>query len=159
MNFKNILEIAMEDYGVGVRKFEEILIENGITDINFRRISDYKNGNHTPTYDRAKQMLNVLEYDISEEELLDALKENRENIKEQEEYLNSESKEIRRTIRIKLKRLIPGVEPEEAERFLTERIEELFGEGNQISNYIQSLISKDLRQYVIDKEDVSIDEN
>ena len=104
-------------------------------------------------------MLNILEYDISEEELLEALRENRENIKEQEEYLNSESKEIRRTIRIKLKRLIPGVEPEEAERFLTERIEELFGEGNQISNYIQSLISKDLRQYVIDKEDVSIDEN
>ena len=155
MKFSDILDAAMRDYGVGVRNFAEVLEEQGITDINFRRISDYRNGNHTPTYDRAKLMLRALEYEISEEELLDALRENREEIKNQESYLNSESKEVRRTIRIKLKRLIPNIEPEEAERFLQNRIEELFGDSSRISDYIQSLIAKDLQQYVIDREDIN----
>ena len=154
MNFTDILTIAMQDYGVGVKKLEELLVDAGITDINFRRISDYKNGLHTPSYDKAKKILSILEYDISEQELLDALNENKESIKDQKKYLSSESKEIRRTIRIKLKRLIPGVEPEEAERYLLTRIEELFGNNKEISNYIQSLIAKDLQQYIIDKEDV-----
>lgn len=154
MKFSDILDAAMKDYGVGVRKFEEVLEEQGITDINFRRISDYKNGNHTPTYDRAKLMLQTLEYDISEEELLEALKENREEIKSQESYLSSEAKEVRRTIRIKLKRLIPDTEPEEVERFLQNRIEELYGDSTRISDYIQSLIAKDLQQYIIDREDL-----
>ena len=159
MTFRDILQAAMDDYGVGVRKLEELLIDAGITDINFRRISDYKNGNYTPSYVKAKQMLNVLDYEISEEELMDALQENRESIKDQEEYLNSESKEIRTTIRIKLKRLIPDTGPEEAERYLQERITELYGDETKLSNYVQSLIAKDLQQYVIDKEDIYNDEN
>lgn len=159
MKFSDILDTAMTDYGVGVRKFEEILNENGIYDIDFRRISDYRRGTHSPSYDRAKILLENLEYDISEKELLNSLKENREDIKNQDIYLNSDAKEIRRTIRIKLKRLLPDKEPEEIERILLERIGLLFDDEKQISNYIQSLIAKDLQEYIVDKGDVKNDQN
>lgn len=154
MNFKDILTVVMEDYGIGIRKLEEILVDQGITDINFRRISEYKSGKFTPSYEKAKILLNALDYSISEEELLESLKENRESIKFEEEYIMTEQKEIRRTIRIKLKNIMPDEEPEVAERYLKERIASIFGDEKNLSNYIQSLIAKDLQQYIIDKEDI-----
>jgi len=151
--FSGILTQAMQAYGVGCRRFEEILKSNDIYDISYKRISEYSNGIHTPSFERAKTMLIVLEYPIEDEALTEALTINREQIKEESRYVNTGNKEIRRTIRIKLKRLLPGKSEEEVERFLWQRIEDLCGDEKQLSNYIQGLIAKDLQEYILSGEE------
>jgi len=157
--FSGILQVAMDSYGVGCRRFQTILESRGINDITYKRISDYSNGVHTPSFEKARVMLNVLEYPIEDEELIQSLKLNKELIKEEAEYMTSGSKEVRRTIRIKLKRLLPGQTPEETERFLWQRISDLCGDEKQLSLYIQGLISKDLQEYIVSKEEFRGDEN
>lgn len=151
--FSGILTQAMQAYGVGCRRFEEILSSKGITDISFKRISDYSNGIHTPSFERAKTLLTALDYPISDQALMDALTLNRELIKEETEYVNVGNKEIRRTIRIKLKRLLPGKTEEETERFLWQRISDLCGDEKQLSLYVQGLIAKDLQEYILSGEE------
>ena len=151
--FSGILTEAMQSSGVGGRKLEAILKENGIDDISYKRISDYANGIHTPSFEKARDMLRVLEYSIDDESLLEALKQNREIIKQESDYVLSGSKEIRRTVRIKLKKLLPEKEPEQTEQYLWNRIADLYGDEKQISLYIQELISKDLKEYILARED------
>ena len=122
-----ILSEAMASYGVGCKRFEEILQDHGIEDISYKRISDYCNGLYTPSYEKARVMLETLEYPISDDELTEAIQLNRELIKAESEYVAADSKEIRRTIRIKLKRLLPEMTPEETERYLSQRVADLCG--------------------------------
>lgn len=150
----DVLSGTMEDAGIGVKKLEDILIDKGIYDINFRSISDYKNGIHTPSYAKAKILLDALDYKVSEDELLAMLKQNKDDIKTNNSYIYSDNIELRRTIRIKLKRLLPGVEPEVAERYLTDRIQSIYGDKTRLSSYINNLISKDLKQYILEEDDV-----
>ena len=65
--FHEILYSALEEDGLSDREFEKILIENGVDNIGYRRISEYKNGATTPPYSKAKtiidnQLLFVLYY-------------------------------------------------------------------------------------------------
>lgn len=155
--FSGILAEAMEAYGVGPKRMEGLLLDRGIDDISFKRISEYANGVHTPTFERARLLLQALDFSIDDEALLEALRLNRLLIREEAEYMSDRSREIRRTVRIKLHPLLPGHTAEEAERFLWSRIEELCGE-HQLSLYLQNLISKDLREYIISREEISHDE-
>ena len=157
--FSGILSEAMEAYGVGPRRMEGLLQDQGITDISFKRISEYANGLHTPSFERARVLLRVLEFTIDDEALLEALRLNREMIREEAAYMSDRSREIRRTVRIKLKPLLPGRTAEEAERFLWSRIEELCDGERKLSLYIQNLISKDLREYIISREEIFQDED
>lgn len=154
MNFMNVLSGTMDDAGVGVKKLEDILVDKGVYNINFRSISDYKNGVHTPSYSKAKALLDALDYKVTEDELLSMLEQNKKDIKENNDYLYSDNVELRRTIRIKLKRLLPGVEPEVAERYLKDRIQSIYGDETRLSIYIQNLISKDLKQYILEEDDI-----
>ena len=157
--FSVILTQAMQAYGVGCRKFDEILVESGITDISYKRISDYSNGIHTPSFERAKALLSALEYPIDDKTLMNALKLNREMIKDEADYVSVGSKEVRRTIRIKLKRLLPDKTEEETERFLWQRITDLCGDEKQLSLYVQGLIAKDLQEYILSGEEFTEDGN
>lgn len=150
----DVLSGTMEDAGIGVKKLEDILADRGIYNINFRSISDYKNGIHTPSYDKAKALLDALDYKVTEDELLEMLKQNKKEIKDNNEYVHSDNAELRRTVRIKLKRLLPGADPEVAERYLLERIQSICGDKKRLSAYIQNLISKDLKQYILEEDDI-----
>jgi len=157
-SFSGILSTAMDRYGVGGTRFAEILKDKDPTlTISHKRISDYLNGKHTPSFERAQLMLKVLEYPISDEELKDALIENRRIIKEETDYTPSEDKELVRTIRFKLKRIVPDVEPEQAERILWERIQSLYDGKNNISAYVQSLVTKDIAEFIVSKEEANKD--
>lgn len=157
--FSGLLAEAMEAYGVGPKRLEGLLQDRGITDISFKRISEYANGLHTPSFERARVLLQALEFSIDDEALLEALRLNRELIREETEYMSDRSREIRRTVRIKLKPLLPGRTAEESERFLWSRIEELCDGERKLSLYIQNLIAKDLREYIISREEIIHDEN
>lgn len=150
--FSGILAEAMDAYGVGPKRLEDFLVQEGITEISFKRISEYANGLHTPSFERARTLLRVLEYPIEDDDLLEALRLNRELIQSEKEYTSDRSREIRRTIRIKLQPLLPNYTAEQIERFLWNRIEELYGE-KQLSQYLQALVAKDLKEYIIDVEE------
>ena len=158
-SYSAILHEAMESFGVGCRAFEELLIKKGYDDISYKRISEYMNGLHTPTFEKAKIMLSVLDFDIEDGELMEALKINRQAIKEESKYLLSDSREIRRTVRIPLGKLIPDKGAEEAETILKQRIEDLYGDERQISLYLKSLVSKDLQEFILTKEEKETDED
>jgi len=152
--FSGILQQAMQSYGVGGRKLEKILKDNGIDDISYKRISDYSNGIHTPNFERAKALLTVLEYSIDDDTLLEALRLNREIIKNESEYILSGSKEVRRTVRVKYKNLLSDKEPEQTEQYLWNRIVDLYGDEKQFSTYVQDLIAKDLKEYILEKGEI-----
>ena len=156
--FAGILSFAMDEYKVGCYQFSKILKERGIDGISFQSIADYVNGNHTPSFDRAKILLHELEYPIEDDELSFALAKNRNLIKNEAEYLSADRKEVKRTIRIKLKTLYPEYQAEETERLLYSRIAELYGDETRLSQYVQGLIAKDLREYILSKEDVKQNE-
>ena len=150
--FSSILTYAMDQYMVGGTRLSEILKDRGL-DISKKRISDYMNSVRTPSFEKARAMLNVLEYPISDEQLIDALDKNRKFIKE-EAYFVSDSRETIKSVRLKFKNILPELYPEETSTLLDERIEMLFGDKKAFSSYIQKLIGKDLREYILTKEEV-----
>ena len=155
--FSVILADAMVINNIGATRLEGLLRDRGVENITYKRISEYANGLHTPSFEKARALMQTLEYDISDDELMETLRLNREKINEEKESIYDYSREIRRTIRIRLRPLLPGHTAEETERFLWNRINELCGE-HQISLYIQNLIKKDLQEYIISREEITQDE-
>ena len=43
-------------------------------------------------------------------------------------------------------------------RILEERIEDMFGDANKLSDYVKHLITKDLREFVLEKKDIEEEE-
>lgn len=155
-SFAALLRDAMERAGVGGRRLEDLLHDAGIHNISDKRISEYCNALHTPSYEKARQLLDVLDYPLSDQELLESLRRNRELIREGSAMGGSydPNRELHTTIRIKLRKLVPGQSAEENERYLHERVLELFGREKSLSDYIQWLIAKDLSESVISREDI-----
>lgn len=156
--FDELLSSAMNDAGLGCMSFEELLKEKGVI-ISFKTISAYMRGIRLPYYERAKIMLNALEVPMEEEELIELLKRSRERIKKEKSYFKEEETEIRKTItiRIKTKNISPEIPAYQGMRLLEDRIRDLFGDENKLSDYVKMLIMKDLREFILEKKDIEKD--
>lgn len=154
--FDEILSLAMTDAGLGCMSFEEILKEKGI-EVSFKTISAYMRGARVPSYERAKALLDILGVPIKEEELIELLERSREKVKQQKKYFTEEETEIRRTItiRIKPKNISPELSAYQGMRVLEDRIRDLFGDENKFSDYVKMLIVKDLREFILEKKDIT----
>lgn len=162
-SFSGILSAAMDASEIGPVNFSAILADKDPTySIDVRRIREYINGSHTPPFDKAKFMLQTLDYDISDEDLRKALQINKMLVKERSEYKPFSDKEILCSVRIKFKNIFGKdytdgkLLPEEAERKFWDRVNSLSDGTNSLSKYIQALVTKDIREYLIDKEDVDL---
>lgn len=158
MFFDEVLTIAMNDMGIGCVNLEEILEEKN-SKISYKTISAYMRGMRLPSYERAKILFAHLQIEIQEDELIDLLNRSRERIKNQKNYFKEEATEIRRTItiRIKPKNISPGLSAYQGMRVLEERIKDMFGDETKLSDYVKHLITKDLKEFVLEKNDI-IDE-
>ena len=152
--FHEILYSALEEDGLSDREFEKILIENGVDNIGYIRISEYKNGATTPPYSKAKTIIDTLGVEMSEEELVESLKMNKEYVREMNSYSQKKFTAYRVSIRMKLQDILPDKEPEQVQFLLDDRIQSLYGSSGKFSSYVKDLIAKDLKQYVIDQEDI-----
>lgn len=152
--FGAILGMAMQEAGFeSYRSFEHYIQEQGITDITYRRLSEYCNGIYTPPMEKARLLLDVLDYSISDQELISCLKANREYSKlRPRNYRKKEDKEIRIFARLKLSKLMPHQLPDRTALLLSERIEDLCGAPNAYTEYVQALIAKDLSEYILNKD-------
>lgn len=154
LRFSLLLKAAMDDYGVGPTKLEELLRENNIDNISFKRISEYLRAISTPSFEKARVMMEVLEFPMDDQSLLESLKINRELIKEEkEEQALLQNSGYGRTlnVHIRLRNLIPGQTTIDNERRVIERVNELYG-THDIVKYVEKLISLDLQQSVLKGE-------
>lgn len=153
--FSEVLKEAMEYTGNDNKSLERLLKKNGINNIDFRRISEYMNGQFTPPYAKAKNIMDVLEYSMSEKELVDSLEANKAYIKGLNAYKNDKNPEYRISLRLKLRKILPKKEPEYVQFMLEKRIIELYGQEGKLSIYIHDLIATDLRRYILEREDIN----
>lgn len=133
------------------------LEEKGYPVIDKRRISEYINGTATPTFEKARMLLNALEFEMSDEDILYSLKVNQKYNRIIKQNCNCE-KELRCSLRIKISKLLPDKNPYETQRYLHDRMKDLFGNENSYTEYITSLIKKDLQEFIISKEESNIPE-
>ncbi len=155
--FGAILQKAMYEYGTlkSYRDFQNLLLSKDI-DINEKRIAEYSRGEYTPPLEKARAMLNCLEYEISEEELLDSLRANRAYSKTRVKgYRVKGDREISINTRVKMSTLLPEVDPDRTILLLQNRIFTLFGGSGNYSDYVRALISKDLKELILDEDTIT----
>jgi len=154
LRFSLLLKNAMDDYGVGSTKLAEILQERGIDNITNKRISEYVRAVSTPSLEKAKLIMDALEFPIEDEILNGSLKLNRELIKEEREeqsFLEISGYGRTLNVHIRLRNLIPGQDALDNERRVMDRVNELYGK-HDVVKYVEKLISADLQQSILKGE-------
>lgn len=150
--FSLLLKKAMEEYGVGSTKLAEILKEQGVNNISNKRISEYTRAVSTPSLEKAKVIMSVLEYPIDEEDLKESLALNRELIRDEhmQDTIALESNNYARAlvVRVRLRNITPGQPTIDTERRVMDRARDLFG-TQDIARYVEKLISKDLQEDIL----------
>lgn len=144
--FSEILKTEITDQGIQLSEVCSLINDDTIT---AKRLSEYQNGFHSPPFEKARKILDALGYEMSEDDLKESLKENREICRQNKEYSSDRYKVI--SLRIRFTKLLPGKQPEEVERLLRNRIFDLYGDETRISNYLHDLISKDLDEFILEE--------
>lgn len=147
--FSEIIKTELYAQEMKLTTLSARLMERGF-DISSKRLSEYQNGMVNPSFEKAQVILNELGFSYTPDEILESLKLNEEVCKTNKSYTADMYKFI--SVRLLLKKLMPQMEPEETERILNDRIIDLYGDKSRISNYIHDLISKDLNEFILEKE-------
>ena len=157
-----MLSNAMEEQGFSYKRLEDQLLINGVTTITRKRIGEYCNSQHTPSFEKARSIFRALDYDISDEEIIESLRQNRYVIASGNAVSGTNEnfgrRELRTTIRLKLWKVAPSQTTEATEQDIKKRIRELFGDERHMGDYVQWLIAKDLREAIISKEEIETED-
>lgn len=152
--FSEILDAHMTAGGFNVRSFTKFLNEKGIN-VSPQRVSDYRNCSATPSYERARQILDALEYSMSEKDLIDSLKQNKDIYKSYE-YKREDF--LKASVSLKLKAIFPDKDVMETKRIVLDRIKELYGENGSFNTYLTDLVINDLHHSTLDKRKDNYDD-
>lgn len=147
--FSEIIKTEIYSQGITLTTLSNNLAERGF-DISMKRLSEYQNGLVTPTFEKAQAILDELGFSFTSEEIIESLRLNKEVCKVNKAYTADLYKLV--SVRVLLRKLIPNLEPEQIETILNDRIINLYGDKTKISNYIHDLISKDLNEFILEKE-------
>lgn len=147
--FSEIIKIEIYSQGIKLKDLSSNLKKKGY-DITSKRLSEYQNGMVNPSFQKAQAILEELGFSYEPEEIVESLKLNEDICKNNKSYIADTYKFI--SVRLLLKKLIPRLEPEQIESILNDRITDLYGDKTKISNYIHDLISKDLNEFILEKE-------
>lgn len=155
--FSSLLTALMGELGIqSYTDLQNRLQLKGFEQIDKRRISEYCHGVTTPSFEKAKALLHALDYyDITDEEILHSLRENRKYSKlQKEECVLDGNRELRISLRLKLEKFIPGKNYYEIQRYLRERMLDLLGEESY-TDYLSLLIEKDLQEFILHSENTN----
>lgn len=136
-----MLRNAMKAGGYSPKKLEDKLRESGISNITVKRISDYLRNERTPSHEKARVILDALEWPITEEDLDDALRLNRETIREEKRENYTPDSII--SVPIHLRKIITDGQ-QDAGQLIKGRVREIYGDERCISRYVEMLIRRDL---------------
>ena len=148
LRFSVLLKLAMDEYGVGPTKLGEILREKGVENIHYKRISEYIRGISTPSLEKARILMDALEYPVGEEMLKESLAVNRELIREEKELVDQSGYNRGLNVHVRLRNVYPGRNSLENDTRVYDRIVRLYGEYN-LSTYIEQLIAEDLQHDIL----------
>lgn len=149
LSFSEIIKTEIYSQEITLTSLSSNLDKKGFN-ISPKRLSEYQNGLITPSFEKAKAILDELGFTFSSKEIIESLELNREVCKVNKAYTADLYKLI--SVRVLLKKLIPNMEPEQIETILNDRIINLYGDKTKISNYIHDLISKDLNEFILERK-------
>lgn len=143
--FSEILKSEIENQKLSLMALAEMIDDKTITS---KRLSEYQNATTSPPFLKAKKILSALGIDMSDEDIKECLKENKDLCSLNRQYAENSTRFI--SVRLKYKNLIPDYSPEQVEMTLNDRIEKLYGNSHNFTNYIHDLISKDLNEFILE---------
>ena len=151
IRFSQLLKAAMDIAGVGSTKLEELLKENGIENISNKRISEYVRAVSTPDLEKARALMDTLNFPIHDDDLKDSLQYNRELIRQEKEESTSDRGEYARllNVHIRLRCISPDHSALQNERRISERVLGLYGDRNA-ARYVEELIAYDLKNNILE---------
>lgn len=153
--FGDILSLALKEKNLVFRDFSS---ERGYKNVKLSHstISQYISGFNTPSYELAREILIALDIQIAEEDLIKVLKRSRKRAKQRKKYYTEEATDIRKTItvRIKPENISPELSVYQGARIIEERIKYLFGNEKKFSEYVKMLVIKDIKEFILEKEEV-----
>ena len=155
--FSDLFIQGLKDEGLNMTQLSDILAEKG-NEITRRRLSEYYNQVSTPPFEKAREIVKALKIEITDEELIESLKINRDRIKELKQGMNYSGREsytggmeskINKVISLNLSNFCEGMTAELVEEKIRERLNLLYGETEKnekyrMSRYVKDLIKKDL---------------
>ena len=145
--FSSLFIQLLSSSEMSLRKVHQLLNDT----ISYPALSSYKNFNTVPPLDRARAILNVFNYPISDDELLEILAYSKKELKE---YNEDDDKLYRKSIRIVPSDIQANLTRQALEQIITSRVLDVDPENGNINKYITELIKKDLYENSYLKEEV-----
>lgn len=106
--------------------------------VSYSTFSNYVNGNLVPTFERAREILNIFDAELSAEDLTDVLELSKRALKD----IDRNEKYIQHGVRMNCEEF--GTSKVMLERCIQMRSEELTGKTKSFNAYVCMLIKKDL---------------
>ena len=150
--FSFLLKSAMTESGLGARRLQEQLEERGVTNITYKRISEYLRAVSTPPFEKAREIMDAMEVGIEDDILRESLRENREMIREEKEMVEGDGYNKTISVHVKLRKVLPKKIASETEQILKNRVRTLYGSENNMAKYVENLIAADLQRSLLDEE-------
>lgn len=138
IEFSILLRQLMESENMKLKDLYEKLQGAG-AQISYPTLSTYRKGNSVPSFRKAKQIVQLFDYPISDEELQDDLLFSKEVLHDQRE---ENPDYIQRSVRIKPE--LFGMNADSLQLVLRQRITDLYGDEGNLNRYFNDLIKNDL---------------
>lgn len=129
----------MESSDMTARQLFRILRDRNV-DISYPAIGSYKNYDSVPSFDRARAILDALEYEISDDDLSEILQYSRDELKE----IRQDEQTVQQGVRLSPKFFSGNINAAELRTMIDSRIEELTSVNGNFNSYISWLIKNDL---------------
>ena len=148
--FSGLIRQLLESSNMTARQLFRILQDRN-TDISYPAIGSYKNYDSVPSFDRARAILDALEYEISDEDLADILQYSRDELK----TIRQDEQTIQQGVRLSPKFFSDNINAAELRTMIDSRIEEITTVNGNFNSYISWLIKNDLTSagYLFPEED------
>ncbi len=137
--FSGLMRQLLESSNMTARQLYRILRDRN-EDISYPAIGSYKNYDSVPSFDRARAILDALEYEISDDDLSEILQYSRDELK----TIRQDEQTVQQGVRLSPKFFSANINAAELRTMIDGRIEELTSVNGNFNSYISWLIKNDL---------------
>ena len=159
VTFSDLINERINEGMVNANRLIVNSLEEKNIPISMRSLQKYRKGDRVPAFLVAKEILRVLNIPISDSELADVLENSRGTDPEfiEKNYSSFNRKEEKRTstkrrVTVDLNKIDVGSSLEILSQVLNDRLIELYGDDNKLSDYIHDLIKADLINGVLGED-------
>lgn len=119
------------------------ILESKNAGISYPSLAAYKNFNAVPSFDRARMILDALDFSISDEELTEMLQFSRDELKR---YREDDQKIMQQGLRLQPSYYDKDINAPELREIIEKRALEVLPETGNFNSYVNKLIRDDLIQ-------------